>query len=284
MSGRSGARVGAGLRGRGRVAGVLRGGHPVFPSGGVAVRWDRAASLSATLCGPMTTSDTRWPRGPDATSVRSPDILDRSKQYGPGHTRSGRTVGGMRAAVLVVLVALVALAGCAGRTVVVRLLSGIARLLGCSRGLADDPAPVVALRWSRPGGSPPPGGPTRRALDPRAGPPWRARRAVRRHARRPPRHRDPGRRRPRRPARQRWPRRPRWPRQLPGHRPPHVVDPTVRRPASAAPGARVVVETRTHRLVYEITRTRWTSFRRPPRCAPSPPPSPAIRAALRPAR
>ena len=29
------------------------------------------------------------------------------------------------------------------------------------------------------------------------------------------------------------------------------------------PGARVVVETRTHRLVYEITRTRWTSFRRP---------------------
>jgi sortase A len=28
------------------------------------------------------------------------------------------------------------------------------------------------------------------------------------------------------------------------------------------PGARVVVETRTHRLVYEITRTRWTSFRR----------------------
>jgi sortase A len=29
------------------------------------------------------------------------------------------------------------------------------------------------------------------------------------------------------------------------------------------PGARVVVETLTHRLVYEITRTRWTSFRRP---------------------
>lgn len=29
------------------------------------------------------------------------------------------------------------------------------------------------------------------------------------------------------------------------------------------PGTRVVVETRTHRLVYEITRTRWTSFRRP---------------------
>ena len=29
------------------------------------------------------------------------------------------------------------------------------------------------------------------------------------------------------------------------------------------PGARVVVETATHRLVYEITRTRWTSFRRP---------------------
>ena len=29
------------------------------------------------------------------------------------------------------------------------------------------------------------------------------------------------------------------------------------------PGARIVVETRTHRLVYEITRTRWTSFRRP---------------------
>ena len=32
---------------------------------------------------------------------------------------------------------------------------------------------------------------------------------------------------------------------------------------SLRPGARVVVETRTHRLVYEITRTRWTSFRRP---------------------
>ncbi len=29
------------------------------------------------------------------------------------------------------------------------------------------------------------------------------------------------------------------------------------------PGARVVVETPTHRLVYEITRTRWTSFRHP---------------------
>jgi sortase A len=29
------------------------------------------------------------------------------------------------------------------------------------------------------------------------------------------------------------------------------------------PGARVVVETQTHRLVYEITRTRWTSFRHP---------------------
>ena len=29
------------------------------------------------------------------------------------------------------------------------------------------------------------------------------------------------------------------------------------------PGARVVVETQTHRLVYEITRTRWTSFRQP---------------------
>ena len=32
---------------------------------------------------------------------------------------------------------------------------------------------------------------------------------------------------------------------------------------SLRPGARVVVETRTHRLVYEITRTQWTSFRRP---------------------
>ena len=32
---------------------------------------------------------------------------------------------------------------------------------------------------------------------------------------------------------------------------------------SLRPGARVVVETRSHRLVYEITRTRWTSFRRP---------------------
>ena len=29
------------------------------------------------------------------------------------------------------------------------------------------------------------------------------------------------------------------------------------------PGARVVVETRPTALVYEITRTRWTSFRRP---------------------
>ena len=58
----------------------------------------------------MTTTDTRWPRGPDATSVRSPDILDRSKHYGPDHTRSARTVDGMRAAALVVLMALV---GCA---------------------------------------------------------------------------------------------------------------------------------------------------------------------------
>ena len=33
----------------------------------------------------MTTTDTRWSRGPDATSVRSPYILDRSKHYGPDH-------------------------------------------------------------------------------------------------------------------------------------------------------------------------------------------------------
>ena len=56
--------------------------------------------------------------------------------------------------------------------------------------------------------------------------------------------------------------RPRRPRQLPGHRPPDVLDPAVRRDCpTLRPGARVVLETATHRLVYEVTRTRSTSFR-----------------------
>ena len=123
------------------------------------------------------------------------------------------------------------------------------------------------------------------AVHPGAGPRGSARGAVRRHAGRRARHRHPGRRVRRQPARQRRPGRPRGHRQLPGHRPPLVVDGAVPLPpvgARSAPAS----SSRPPPTGWS-TRSSARSGRRsarPRRCAPSRPPYPAAPAASRPAR
>ena len=212
----------------------------------------------------MTTTDTRWPRGPDGTAVRSPYILDRSKHYGPDHTRSARTVDGMRAAALVVLVA--ALVGCAAEPP----SSPSSEEAPASSAAPDasltapDPVAVPAVEQApaRPlatAGRPRSARLSIPALDlrdvrvvPYAGTPDdRPGTAIQDAGDLAAPHGGGGLVGPGGLGNF----------LVTGHRTsstrPFAALPTLR------PGARVVVETRTHRLVYEITRTRWTSFRRP---------------------
>ncbi len=278
--------------GRARAgAGLGAGGwRPAWRSS-VSSGDSRYVGLARHRCRRLVVHDPSEPGGPgpDATCVRSPDILDRSKRYGPGHTRSGGTFERVRAA-----------------------WSGLVAR-GRSRSRAA-PRPTT-----RRGPSPrrrPRGAPCRSTPRPAPGRRAGARPGARSGAatvhRWPPAPRvplDPGPRVASRPGRPYA--------GTPDDRPgtaiqdagdlaaPHgsggLVGPggvgnflvtghrtSSTRPFAALPslrpGARVVVETRTHRLVYEITRTRWTSFRRPPRCARSRPPYPATRTARRPAR
>ncbi len=184
--------------------------------------------------------------------------MDRSKHYGLGHTRPGGTFEGVKAGLAGLLAGLVLLAGCSATEV------------PTSRAPAEVPRPVALEPVVAPGPPPPARPPATAGLPRRAYltvPALGLRRfPVVPYAGTPDDHpgtaiQDAG--------------------DLAaphgsgglvgpggvgnflvtGHRT-SSTEPFAELP-SLRPGARVVVETRTHRIVYEITRTRSTSFRRP---------------------
>ena len=96
VGGRSGARLGAGLRGRWSCR-----WRPAWRSSGIPLAASRYGVSHGIVVGesvgPVDHVGLRRPRGPDATSVRSPYILDRSKAYGADHSAPWTAADALRA-------------------------------------------------------------------------------------------------------------------------------------------------------------------------------------------